>query len=211
MSSDKNNNEKPRIKVNKNGPYTVSGSAQLSEQIIGVDSEGQSHGWKQDKGYETGEHYALCRCGGSKNKPFCDGSHLKNGFNGTETAPIDALTHRIEGPGLDMVDAESLFASARFCDRAGGISYLIETSDDKESRQTAIEEACDCPSGRLTACDKEGHAIEPKFKPSIGAVEDTQMGCNGPLWLRGGIPVESADGATYKVRNRTTLCRCGKS
>lgn len=34
---------------------------------------------------------------------------------------------------------------------------------------------------------------------------------DGPLWVRGGIPVESSDGATYEVRNRVTLCRCGRS
>jgi CDGSH-type Zn-finger protein len=34
---------------------------------------------------------------------------------------------------------------------------------------------------------------------------------NGPLWIRGGIPVAGADGREYEVRNRVTLCRCGRS
>jgi CDGSH-type Zn-finger protein len=29
--------------------------------------------------------------------------------------------------------------------------------------------------------------------------------------VKGGVPVESADGTVYEVRNRVTLCRCGKS
>ena len=33
------------------------------------------------------ESVALCRCGQSKNKPFCDGSHCGCGFQGSETAP----------------------------------------------------------------------------------------------------------------------------
>ena len=61
--------------------------------------------------------------------------------------------------------------------------------------------------------DKEatGDVLEPEFEPSIGLVEDIQAGKMGPLWVRGGIPVESADGFTYEIRNRVTLCRCGKS
>ncbi|WP_298253461.1 CDGSH iron-sulfur domain-containing protein [Bradyrhizobium sp.] len=46
---------------------------------------------------------------------------------------------------------------------------------------------------------------------SIGLVEDPLDGCSGPLWLRGGIAVISADGFEYEVRNRVTLCRCGAS
>ena len=34
---------------------------------------------------------------------------------------------------------------------------------------------------------------------------------NGPYWVRGGIPIESADGSTYEVRARMALCRCGHS
>jgi hypothetical protein len=64
----------------------------------------------------------------------------------------------------------------------------------------------------LVAWDKSrGAAIEPELAPSIGLVEDPAEGCSGPLWLRGGIAVVSADGEEYEVRNRMTLCRCGGS
>jgi hypothetical protein len=85
-------------------------------------------------------------------------------------------------------------------------------SDDPEAKKIAIEEAGDCPSGRLVAWDKKtGKEIEPEFGQSIGVVEDKQAGTIGPLRVCGKIPVESADGPTYEVRNRVTLCRCGKS
>lgn len=47
--------------------------------------------------------------------------------------------------------------------------------------------------------------------PSIGVVEDPSMRCSGPLWVRGGITVESHDGKRYEKRNGVTLCRCGAS
>jgi hypothetical protein len=53
--------------------------------------------------------------------------------------------------------------------------------------------------------------IEPMFEPPIGVVLDSHTGLDGALWVRGGIPIESADGKKYEVRNRVTLCRCGKS
>jgi CDGSH-type Zn-finger protein len=42
-------------------------------------------------------------------------------------------------------------------------------------------------------------------------IEDTAKQVSGPIWVRGGIPVLSADGTTYEIRNRLTLCRCGRS
>jgi CDGSH-type Zn-finger protein len=179
-----------------------------------VDADGQCHGWKEGKKYPVQENYALCRCGGSHIKPYCDGTHTKIHFDGTESASntpyLDQATE-IKGPGLKLTDAEDFCVTARFCHRAGGTWRLTEESDNPEARKIAIEEACDCPSGRLVAWDQDGKAIEPNFEPSIGLIEDTQAGKMGPMWVRGGIPIESANGTTYEVRNRVTLCRCGKS
>jgi CDGSH-type Zn-finger protein len=73
-------------------------------------------------------------------------------------------------------------------------------------------QAGNCPSGRLVVYDKKtGKPIEPRFVPSISLTEDPQKRVSGPIWVRGGIPIVSASGITYEVRNRVTLCRCGKS
>jgi uncharacterized Fe-S cluster protein YjdI len=56
----------PMVTVTHNGPYAVTGGIELIGQEFG---EGASR-----------EHYTLCRCGASKNKPFCDGSHWAVGF-----------------------------------------------------------------------------------------------------------------------------------
>jgi CDGSH-type Zn-finger protein len=205
---------KPKIKVTKNGPYLVSGSVPLTRQTIGIDSAGHSREWRVSKEYPLQANYALCRCGQTKNSPFCDGAHLKTNFDGTETAgrePYLDQADRTEGPALDLTDAESLCAAARFCDRAGGIWRLVKKSNDPEARRLAIEEARNCPSGRLVVWDKNGKSIEPEFEPSIVIAEDPQEDMSGPIWVRGGIPIESADGSIYEVRNRVALCRCGKS
>lgn len=51
----------PTITVTKDGPYGVTGGIELLDQPRG-------HG-------ASSEHFTLCRCGGSQNKPFCDGTH----------------------------------------------------------------------------------------------------------------------------------------
>jgi len=69
-----------------------------------------------------------------------------------------------------------------------------------------------CPSGRLVAWERaSGAPVEPSLPRSIGVTEQRSENVSGPLWLRGGIPVISADGFAYEVRNRMTLCRCGAS
>jgi len=207
-------NHRLKIKVRKNGPFLVSGGIPVAEQTIIPDAEGFSHEWREGREYPLQEACSLCRCGNSGNKPFCDGTHIKVNFDGTETASREPYLNQsveIEGPELKLTDAEDLCSFARFCDRAGGIWHLTENSDDPEAKATAIEEGINCPSGRLVVWDKQGAAIEPEFEPSIGLVEDTQKGVSGPIRVRGGIPIESADGTTYEIRNRAALCRCGKS
>ena len=67
-----------------------------------------------------------------------------------------------------------------------------------------------CPAGRLVAFDMAaGTTIEESLPVSIGLIEDPVEDCSGPIWLRGGVSLMSADGYHYEVHNRMTICRCG--
>ena len=66
-----------QITIRENGPLRI------GEEIPLVDHEGNVLPTPE------GKPYFLCRCGGSSNKPFCDGSHKTNGFDGTLAGPQD--------------------------------------------------------------------------------------------------------------------------
>jgi CDGSH-type Zn-finger protein len=204
-----------KIRVSENGPYIISGGIPLIKKEICNDSEGYCSTWREVMTYPRQEQYALCRCGQSKNKPFCDGTHGTIHFDGTETAsdtPYLERSEKITGPTLSLTDTEHLCVHARFCMRAGGIWNLTKQSGSREARDIAIAEAANCPSGRLVVWDRKTEkALEPEFEKSIVIIEYPPRNEHGPLWVRGGIPVESSDGHVYEIRNRVTLCRCGKS
>jgi CDGSH-type Zn-finger protein len=203
-----------KIVIKPNGPYLVHGEVPLTLETIVSNAEGESWEWRSGRAFEVKKVYALCRCGKSEDKPYCDGTHAKIGFDGTETAsrgPFDSEAKTIDGPTVTLKDDEPLCAFARFCDVGDGIWNLTE-SDDPARVQLAIREEGHCPSGRLVLRRSAGDAaIEPEFPKSIGLVEDPEKNSSGPLWVRGGILVESQDGKAYEVRNRVTLCRCGAS
>lgn len=203
-----------RIRVTKNGPYHVSGPVPLVKQTIVVDTDGNSVDWEEGEPVATPDEYLLCRCGRSAEKPFCDGSHARVGFDGTEVAPEVPYRQKaseLDGPVVTLTDAEPLCAFARFCDVGGQVWNLVQMPDEKAAALT-VREATLCPSGRLIAWDRRtGRSFEPEVEPSIGIVEDPGLGISGPLWVRGGIPVAAADGTPYEIRNRVTLCRCGQS
>jgi CDGSH-type Zn-finger protein len=204
-----------KIAVGRNGPYFVTGGVPLITVEICKDEEGYCRTWREVKRYPLRGRYALCRCGHSENKPFCDGTHAKIRFDGTEAGDNDPHiegANVIRGSALTLTDDKHLCVHAGFCTRAGGIWDLVRKSENPEARDTAIEEACNCPSGRLVICDNAtGEAIEPELEKSIVLVECPSRGEQGPLWVRGGIPIESSDGRQYGIRNRVTLCRCGRS
>jgi len=203
-----------RIKVTTDGPYVVSGRVPLYVVSIVPDAEGESESWRVEARLDDRERCGLCRCGHSESKPLCDGSHALVGFDGTETAEFGPYRDRCEtlvGPHVDVADLEELCADARFCHRDGTVWRRVY-EDDPEAVETVVRECGLCPSGRYTAIDRNsGEEHEPELEASIAFVQDPQMGVSGPIWVRGGIEIESADGRSYEVRNRVTLCRCGKS
>jgi CDGSH iron-sulfur domain-containing protein 3 len=67
------------IKVRHDGPYKVTGPIRL------IDADGTEYDLPDD-----GKPIALCRCGGSKTKPFCDKTHSEIGFRAAERAVAEA-------------------------------------------------------------------------------------------------------------------------
>ena len=205
-------NEK-KIKILSNGPYQISGSIPFDQLRFVSDKEGASTKYKLIQKYPLQETYHLCRCGQSENKPFCDGSHA-NGFDGTTTAsfePYESNATFTEGKVIDLLDNEKLCAIARFCDTHGDTWTVVEESADKEAIDIVTYQCDNCPSGRLTAVTKDGKRIEPELPQEISTLEDISASVHGPIWVKGGIPVEDELGKMYPIRNRMTLCRCGRS
>ena len=203
---------KMQIKILKRGPYLVTGGVPLSEEIIVP--EGKSYHYEKGREFPLTQTYTLCRCGKSKNFPYCDGSHMHEEFCHEEVASKEKFHQRAElviGKTLDLLDDHRCSLS-RLCHRQPGEVWdLVECSDKEEDRLEAIEGSNLCPSGRLVIQEKDGYEHEPELEPGIVLLQDPEKGVSGPLYVRGGIPIVSADGSAYEIRNRITLCRCGQS
>lgn len=201
----------PRVVVKKDGPLVVEGGVTLLRTEILQTEYGEPYAWKEGPEFEVGETYELCRCGASERKPICDGTCERNGFDGTETAdrgPIAVRREAWEGETVVLYDDRRLCTHAGFCTNLRTTVWaLAEESGDEEAFAEFEGMVHKCPSGRLAYATLEDPktTIEPTFEPSVG-VEP-----NASYWLRGGIPVVSAEGEPYEVRNRQTLCRCGFS
>ncbi|MEN8214493.1 MAG: CDGSH iron-sulfur domain-containing protein, partial [Pseudomonadota bacterium] len=181
--------------------------------------------WRMDGDVETLPDYALCRCGASAIKPFCDGSHATIGFDGTETADTRPSADRQEsypGEGLVMKDDRPLCIHAGFChNKVTDAWRLTKKTDDIQVRIQVIGMIEHCPSGALTYTLDETNPQEDATGSTVGAPAERAMEPdlaqaiavipNGPLWVTGGVPILRSDGIPLEVRNRVTLCRCGHS
>jgi CDGSH-type Zn-finger protein len=201
------------IIIKDNGPYLVLGGVPLVRRYAAKTIYGEPMEWDAVgvDGYDIPVEgsYELCRCGQSKNMPFCDKTHQQITFDGELKADHRLSVERrrsFQGSNFVMTDDGILCSSAGFCGtRLIKVWKMIQFSDDPEVRARILRMVENCPSGRLVAWTEDGQALEPRFQPSIAAVTD------GPLWVRGGISIEAPDGFVYEVRNRVTLCRCGSS
>lgn len=201
-----------KISVTKNGPYIVSGNIPLYLKQIVV--ENGINVLKTIKKFDTPKDgYALCRCGQSKKSPFCDGTHEKIDFDGTETAGHSKYADRVEvypGETMNLLD-DGRCAFARFCHKhLGDVWTLTEESDNPEAKKEAVEAASQCPAGRLTAI-LDGKLFEPELEACISIVEDIPKNVSAGIFVTGYITIEDSDGKIYEVRNRQALCRCGNS
>ncbi|MFN0092920.1 MAG: CDGSH iron-sulfur domain-containing protein [Acidimicrobiales bacterium] len=199
-----------QIKARPNGPYVVTGSVPLVVKTPVETAASEPIGWITGPTLDRGAAYALCRCGGSANKPYCDGTHANNGFDGTETADRGAYRDRatvMRGEGIAVRDDRSICEHAGFCGtQLTNVWKMVGAAGDTAVRSQMIAMVERCPSGALTwALDEAGPDVEPDLPTQIAVVPD------GPLWVSGAVAVECSDGGAIESRNRMTLCRCGAS
>jgi CDGSH-type Zn-finger protein len=207
--------DRHRVAVLRNGPYIVYGRIPLRRKRKIVSAAGDALTWETSDDLPTEETYALCRCGRSGSKPFCDGTHAVIGFDGTETAgtrPYKELQHVHDGVGISAQRVGELCIHAAFCiGRTRPIAKMLDDTEDSDVRSNIMGRIDHCPSGSYSyALQRGGDTIEPDLPEAISILEE-ENGLASALWITGGIPVQRADGLPLETRNRMTLCRCGHS
>jgi CDGSH-type Zn-finger protein len=188
----------PEIAPISNGPYRVT-SLKTLEGFYGA----QTH--------STSPAAKLCRCGGSKNKPFCDGSHRLNGFSDAK-APDRVADKRDDyvAESITIHDNRGICAHAGRCTdglkevfRLNQEPWIHANAASAEQIAATIES---CPSGALSYSIGGVEHRGGDAGPVVGYVP------NGPYVVRGGGAtlknVEQGKGASAK---RFALCRCGQS
>jgi CDGSH-type Zn-finger protein len=190
-----------------NGPLLVAGGVPLYRRRSVQSEHGEPLTWETTERVETKDRYALCRCGQSERKPFCDGTHARVGFaaDDRDTGSYDERSAVLGGTGITVRDDRSICVHAGFCGtRVANVWGQVGETAESTVRMQVISMIEKCPSGALTY-RFDGDDVEPLLPAAIAVTDD------GPLWVTGGVPVSVADGATLEVRNRVTLCRCGAS
>ncbi|MFV2179516.1 ferritin-like domain-containing protein [Actinomadura sp. LOL_016] len=207
--------DRRRIVVLPGGPYLVYGGVPLRRKRKIVSAENDALTWRTGGPLPTEETYALCRCGRSSAKPFCDGTHAVAGFDGTETAgvrPYRELQHVHDGAGISARRVGELCIHAAFClGRTRPIAKMLDDAEDVDVRSAVMGRIDHCPSGSYSyALERGGETIEADLPQAVSVLEE-EDGLASALWVTGGVPVTRADGRPLETRNRTTLCRCGHS
>ncbi len=188
--------KKPSIKVIKDGPYLVRDLKNFRN------SKGES--------IETKPVIALCRCGKSENKPFCDGAHSKAGFSGEkEEDRIPDKVKDYKGEKITIhynrgvcVHAESCVKGASSVFRVDKRPWIDPDAEDPEKIEEIVR---NCPSGALS-CSRDGVLYEEhKRPPEITVCKDSFYK------VVGNIELEDPDGSVPQSKEHYTLCRCGAS
>ena len=188
--------EESVIEERENGPLVIKGVARM----VGPDGEE----------VECKPVMALCRCGASKTKPFCDGSHKEVGFEsrGGEPAGKDKLLS-YEGAEVSVTYNPLLCSHAAECGRLA--SHIFNPSErpwvqpDNGTKAEVEAVVAACPSGALAIKRADG-AREHRLAERCDLVIEK----NGPYWVQNLPSPVGAQGEGMSSR-KYVLCRCGLS
>jgi CDGSH-type Zn-finger protein len=183
------------ISTAKNGPLIVKGLSQITEANGNIF-------------YVKKPAVALCRCGASKNKPFCDGSHGRIGWTdekleGRQPRRKDSYA----GKTITIHDDRGICSHAGFC--TDGLPKVFRMGvepwidPDAETAGKIIETIRKCPSGALS------YSVDGELFDSFSDKPEVQITRDGPYFVKGFIELKSDDKPASE--EHFALCRCGKS
>jgi CDGSH-type Zn-finger protein len=202
--------EKPKILPLSNGPYYLIND--MEPKII--------ENLQNSKGepLSTIRGVSLCRCGASKNKPFCDGTHGTIGFssenkdNNTSEQTIKDERKNYVGNRITVHDNRKICSHAAECVNNLQSVFTPNSRPWINPGAAEIEEIIDtirkCPSGALSySLDDVEYRDQNERKPLVTVSKD------GPYLITGGIDligdnIQFAEGSS---KEHYTLCRCGAS
>jgi CDGSH-type Zn-finger protein/truncated hemoglobin YjbI len=204
--ADQMGNLPPGIVTAKNGPYLVTNVAAVRTPL--------------GERLTLPPQLALCRCGASAAKPFCDGTHATSGFT-DDKDPKRVPDRRDTYPGEQV----TIFDNRGICQHAGLCTDRLATAfRTKEEPFVApgggrmdelVRAVRDCPSGALSLAfdGQEARDLADWHGTRDQAIEITQ---DGPYRMTGGIPLADSAGtdvprAAGSSREHYALCRCGHS
>lgn len=190
-------NQKSKIKPLKNGPLKVTNLQKFTNS--------------RNERIELKKTLALCRCGASKTKPFCDGTHSSIGFTDekNENRVLDKK-ETYKGKTITIHDNRGICAHAGFCTdnlpkvfrHDGTEPWIDANAADTEEIKKVIRM---CPSGALSYSENE------KETNNFFDEAEIIVSKNGPYHVRGGIEIEDTNLGDKASKEHYTLCRCGKS
>ncbi|WP_406661740.1 CDGSH iron-sulfur domain-containing protein [Methanolobus sp. ZRKC3] len=189
------------IEVSKDGPYVLNVVMTIrNSKGIFIEKELT----------EEQPNIALCRCGGSTDKPFCTGAHVDNGFTGEkqeDRVPDKVDTYK--GKNITIHDNRGVCSHIGHCSDNLPSVFRMDTEPWIDPDGAEPEEIAKvirmCPSGALSyTMDGELHKEYP-HEPEIFVGKDR------PYQVVGKIKLDDPDGSTPETQDHYTLCRCGSS
>lgn len=177
------------ITVFENGPYKVSGATRVNYCGEAVQAEGDLF---------------ICRCGSSKNAPFCDGTHRAEGFDDTNPPPRTKDVVVWEGRTVRTRFNPNTCMHAYYCQPLKALRER-ELAGDDAAAEEIMRVVSTCPSGALS--------FESKGAPEPAALQhEVQVDIMEGGELRIQAPHDiNAERMEGQDEVRSTLCRCGLS
>ncbi len=186
---------RPDITPTPDGPYLIRNLKNFSNQNGPI---------------ETRETMALCRCGGSANKPFCDGTHAKIGFSSAKLeGRIEDKRENFVGEKITIHDNRGICAHAGRC--TDGLASVFRLKEepwihpDAASRDEIIATIQQCPSGALSYSVDDVEHRDREGEPAIFVAP------NGPYVVSGGPDLHDMTEGDGASKEHITMCRCGGS